>query len=535
MAEVVAYQGEPGAYSEEAAHRLFPGASLLPLRTLHQVFDKVAGGDLRAGVVPLENSQAGSINETYDLLARGEVHIVGEAVTRVDHALLALPGIPLGYVKRVASHPAALAQCQEFLATLDEEVEIVPVYDTAGAAKRIAEEKRAGEAAVASERAAQVYGLEVLASRIQDTPDNFTRFAAVATDPEPLGPPDKTSLVLITDHRPGALFHALRPFAERGCEPRQAGVAAVGFRPVEVPFLSRRRGRGARAGLPCGAGGPPDRGRRGAGARLLRAVARTRTTATAREGPRMEHRELRGPPKGPGRGRQEEPYASPQRPVPIRLNTNECPYPLPQGFAQDLQQTVARLSLNRYPDWEAVELRGLLAQRTGWPVEGLVVANGSNEIIQQLLLRLRRAGPAGGDVRADLSGLLASGVGDAHRGDARPGGAAVRHRRRAVDRARGRRPARGLRLFAEQPHRNTQPVEVVERLPHRRALVVVDEAYIEFGGKTAAMDLDIENVAVLRTFSKAFALAGARLGYGLVSDAVAADVSGCGCRTTCPR
>jgi len=215
MPDVVAYQGEPGAYSEEAAHRLFPGASLLPLRTLHQVFDRVSAGDVRAGVVPLENSQAGSINETYDLLARGEVHIVGEAVTRVDHALLALPGIPLEYVKRVASHPAALAQCQEFLATLNEEVEIVPVYDTAGAAKRIAEEKRAGEAAVASERAAEVYGLAVLAAKIQDTPENFTRFAAVAVDPEPLGPPDKTSLVLITDHRPGALFHALRPFAER--------------------------------------------------------------------------------------------------------------------------------------------------------------------------------------------------------------------------------------------------------------------------------------------------------------------------------
>src|SRR5262249_1567757 len=83
MADVVAYQGEPGAHSEEAAHRLFPGASLEPLRTLHQVFDRVAGRAVRAGVVPLENSQAGSINETYDLLAKGDVHIVGEAVTRV--------------------------------------------------------------------------------------------------------------------------------------------------------------------------------------------------------------------------------------------------------------------------------------------------------------------------------------------------------------------------------------------------------------------------------------------------------------------
>ena len=211
----VGYQGEPGAYSEEAARRLFPDAALAPFRTLHQVFDRVASGKLRAGVVPLENSQAGSINETYDLLARGEVHIVGEAVTRVDHALLALPGTSLEDVRRVASHPAALAQCQEFLGDLGEGVEVVPVYDTAGAAKRIAEEHRDGEAAIASERAGEVYGLGVLATRIQDTPDNFTRFAAVAVDPQPLGRPDKTSLVLVTDHRPGALFHALRPFAER--------------------------------------------------------------------------------------------------------------------------------------------------------------------------------------------------------------------------------------------------------------------------------------------------------------------------------
>jgi prephenate dehydratase len=215
MGGTVGYQGEPGAYSEEAVAVLYPDAERRPYRSLHQVFEAVEGGHAEAGVVPLENSQAGAINETYDLLARGRLHIVGEAVVRVDHALLALPGIPLEYVKRVASHPAALAQCQEFLATLDESVEIVPVYDTAGAAKRIAHERHAGEAAIASERAAEVYGLDVLASRIQDDADNFTRFAAVAASEEPLGEPDKTSLVLITDHRPGALFHALRPFAER--------------------------------------------------------------------------------------------------------------------------------------------------------------------------------------------------------------------------------------------------------------------------------------------------------------------------------
>ena len=215
MERTVGYQGEPGAYSEEAVALLYPGAAQTPYRTLHQVFDAVEGGHADAGVIPLENSQAGSINETYDLLGRGRLHIVGEAVVRVDHALLALPGTALEDLTRVSSHPAALAQCQEFLGELPGTVEIVPVYDTAGAAKRIADEQRHGEAAVASERAGEVYGLETLAKKIQDDADNFTRFAAVAASDEPLGEPDKTSLVLITDHRPGALFHALRPFAER--------------------------------------------------------------------------------------------------------------------------------------------------------------------------------------------------------------------------------------------------------------------------------------------------------------------------------
>src|SRR5256885_6587220 len=129
----------------------------MPLRTVRAVFDAIANGDVPAGVVPLENSLAGSINETYDLLARGETHIVGETVLTVDHALLALPGTRLEDLRRISSHPQALAQCDEYLAGLD--VELVPVYDTAGAAKRIADERLEHDAAVASERAAEGYRL----------------------------------------------------------------------------------------------------------------------------------------------------------------------------------------------------------------------------------------------------------------------------------------------------------------------------------------------------------------------------------------
>ncbi len=229
--------------------------------------------------------------------------------------------------------------------------------------------------------------------------------------------------------------------------------------------------------------------------------------------------------KGPRPGlRQEEPYRSPQRPVPIRLNTNECPYPLPPGFAADLRSTLARLSLNRYPDWEAVELRGLLAERTGWPVEGVVLGNGSNEIIQQLLLAY--GGPGRRAVTFEPTYPVYSRVAWSTHTDVvhvamePPFALTAQH----VEAAVAADPHVIFVCSPNNPTGNAQPVEVIEQLAASGALVVVDEAYVEFGGKTAAVDPGVENVAVLRTFSKAFALAGARLGYGLVSEEAASDV-----------
>jgi prephenate dehydratase len=231
----IGYQGEPGAFSEAAVGVLFPEAAAIPHRTVRAVFDALGGKAIAIGVVPLENSLAGSINETYDLLAKGDAHIVGEVVVAVDHALLALPGTKLEDVTRVASHPQALAQCDEYLAELD--VELLPVYDTAGAAKRIAEEGRRGEAAVASERAAAVYGLEVLARRIQTNPENQTRFVAISRDSTPIGPADKTSLILVTGHKPGALYHCLRPFAERDVNLSKLESRPVGHTPWRYRFF----------------------------------------------------------------------------------------------------------------------------------------------------------------------------------------------------------------------------------------------------------------------------------------------------------
>jgi prephenate dehydratase len=230
----VGYQGEPGAYSEQAVGKLFPRAEAVPIRTLRMVFEAVERGEVDHGVVPLENSLAGSINEAYDLLSAGHAFIVGEVVVAVDHALLALPGTKVEDLKRVCSHPQALAQCEEYLAMLD--VDLIPVYDTAGAAKRIAEEGRTGEGAVASEKAAEIYGLDVLARHIQTSSQNRTRFAAIGPKLEPLRGADKTSLLLELRHEPGSLYRCLRPFAERDLNLTKLESRPIGDRPWEYWF-----------------------------------------------------------------------------------------------------------------------------------------------------------------------------------------------------------------------------------------------------------------------------------------------------------
>ena len=210
---VVAYQGEAGAYSEEGALAVFPDAERRALPSIRKVFEAVEVGRVGAGLVPLDNSQAGSINETYDLFLRHGLHLVGETVVRVDHCLLALPGSALDELEEVMSHPQAIAQSEEFLSALD--VTVRAEYNTAGAAKRIAEERLERTAAIASKRAAELYGLDVLAERIQTYPDNYTRFGVLSRNPEPLGTPDKTSLVFGVGHVPGSLYRCLGAFAER--------------------------------------------------------------------------------------------------------------------------------------------------------------------------------------------------------------------------------------------------------------------------------------------------------------------------------
>jgi prephenate dehydratase len=210
----VAYQGESGAFSERAVLVLFPDAEPMPCDTIRLTFSRVTSGEADFGVVPVENSQAGSVNETYDLLLRSSlVKVVGEVVIRVDHALLAPPGARLEGIRRAYSHWQALAQCEEFLTS--HHIDPVPVHDTAGGARMIAERKRTDEAAIASVEAGSRLGLTVLAEHIQTYPDNFTKFGVIGTKDAGLGTADKTSLVMTGDDRPGSLFRALKPFADR--------------------------------------------------------------------------------------------------------------------------------------------------------------------------------------------------------------------------------------------------------------------------------------------------------------------------------
>ncbi|MDQ7859589.1 MAG: prephenate dehydratase [Armatimonadota bacterium] len=210
----VAFQGERGAYSEAAAIAHFGEITPVPCRTLAEVFDAVERGEVARGLVPVENSQAGSINETYDLLARRALHIVGEHNLRIEHCLLALPGETLETIRTVMSHPQALAQCEAFLARGG--WELLPAHDTAGSARIVATERRSGVAAIAGRRAAEIYGLAVLAEGIETSPVNVTRFLALSQQPAPPAGRSKMSIVFTTANVPGALYRALGAFATRG-------------------------------------------------------------------------------------------------------------------------------------------------------------------------------------------------------------------------------------------------------------------------------------------------------------------------------
>ena len=231
----IAYQGEPGAFSEAAARRVETDAELVPCRSFEEVFDTVQADTATYGVLPIENSIGGSIHRNYDLLLERDLPIVGEVELPVIHHLLALPGTTLAGLKRVYSHPQGLAQCERFLRTLAG-VEIIATYDTAGSAKMIADGQLTDAAAIASARAGEVFGLVSLAASVQDYDDNVTRFLVVGRTPVRNAVADKTSIVFALPNEPGSLFKALSVFALRGIDLTKLESRPIPGRPWEYLF-----------------------------------------------------------------------------------------------------------------------------------------------------------------------------------------------------------------------------------------------------------------------------------------------------------
>jgi prephenate dehydratase len=214
----VAIQGEKGAFSHQAALvALGPGIEVLSRATFDELFDSVVEEKADRALVPIENSLHGSIHENYDRLKGRPLHIVGETQLRIRQCLIARPGSSVGMIRRVASHPVALAQCRRFFAERPQ-VEAVTAYDTAGAVQDLMKGGLATQGAIASRLAAELYGAQVLLDGIEDDPENYTRFLLLAREEGDIEVASKTSIVFVLDNEPGALYRALGVFASRNVD-----------------------------------------------------------------------------------------------------------------------------------------------------------------------------------------------------------------------------------------------------------------------------------------------------------------------------
>ena len=244
----IAYQGEPGAYSEAAALRFKASADLMPRASFEAVFAAVAEGEATHGILPIENSIGGTIHRNYDLLLQHDLPIVGEVKLPVVHNLLALEGTTREQLRRVYSHPQGLAQCEQFLRTLDQ-VELVPTYDTAGSAKMIQDGQLRDTGAIASARAAEVFQLSILEAGVQDFAANTTRFLLIGRDAAPLETANKTTIVFTVSNDAGALFKALSVFALRDIDLTKLESRPIPDRPFEYLFYADLSA--TREDLPC--------------------------------------------------------------------------------------------------------------------------------------------------------------------------------------------------------------------------------------------------------------------------------------------
>jgi len=243
----IAIQGEPGAFSHEAALKLVAGAEIVPCALSAEVFAALDAGAADAAVIPIENSLAGSVLEHFDLLLKHEVKVVEETLVRIRHNLIAMPGVSIDEIERVFSHPVALAQCRRFLAA-HPAMKAIAFYDTAGSVKQLMELRERNVAAIASEAAAATYGAEILERDVEDNPENYTRFFLVRSageapcNPESSGheltgrEANKMSIAFTLENRPGSLVAALSALSAMGTNLTKIESRPVHGKPWEYIF-----------------------------------------------------------------------------------------------------------------------------------------------------------------------------------------------------------------------------------------------------------------------------------------------------------
>jgi prephenate dehydratase len=232
----IAIQGELGSFSHEAAERMVPKAKIVACARSAEVFDRVEGSIVGGAVIPIENSLAGSVAEHADLLLERDVHIEREFRLRIVHNLIAAPGVRLGAVRRVYSHPVALDQCRNLFRRVSGLIS-TPFYDTAGSVKYVVENKVLDAAGIASKRAAAVYGGKILKAGIEDDKRNFTRFFLIRRGKaKVLRNANKTSIAFSVKNLPGALFKALSVFALRDLSLSKIESRPLRGRPWEYVF-----------------------------------------------------------------------------------------------------------------------------------------------------------------------------------------------------------------------------------------------------------------------------------------------------------
>jgi prephenate dehydratase len=240
---VASFQGERGAFSEDAARKLLgPGVQTMACRSFEEMFDAVSSGNAACAVVPIENSLAGSVHKNYDLMEEHDLTIIGETKIRIVLNLIAPAGVGVSHIRRVYSHPVALAQCERFLQA-HPQIEAEAAYDTAGSVKMVVERGLADEAAIAGATAAEVYGAQILAAGIEDNAQNFTRFLLLARPGEAASIKTlaanrerKTSIVFRVANQPGALYKALAVFALRDVDLSKIESRPIEGRPWEYSF-----------------------------------------------------------------------------------------------------------------------------------------------------------------------------------------------------------------------------------------------------------------------------------------------------------